>query len=281
LPGLAKTSQLGPGGQADVHQFGVDYYADLAGPLTLTFDGADTISLAGAAPREGSAMWWSNRGDDSVETLTRAFDLSGVQSASLQFSAWHELELNFDYAFVSVSTDGGTTWTPLKGSTTTDQDPQGHNYGNGYTGVSGAPGVEPEKGTRGQWLDEQVDLTPYAGKNILLRFWVVNDDAYNAPGLLIDSVRIPELGYADGAEQGDGGWQAQGFVRTSGQLPQTWALRLIRVSGGATAVEHVPVDAQGRATVKLADGERGTLAVIGTTPFTTEPASYEYSVTRP
>ena len=23
-------------------------------------------------------MWWSNRGDDSVETLTRAFDLSGV-----------------------------------------------------------------------------------------------------------------------------------------------------------------------------------------------------------
>ena len=91
---------------------------------------------------------------------------------------------------------------------------------------------------------------------------------------------LAELGYADDAEQGDGGWQAQGFVRTSGELPQTWALRLIR-TGRATSVEPIPVDAQGRATVTLADGERGTLAVIGTTRFTTEPAGYSYSVAQP
>ena len=83
--------------------------------------------------------------------------------------------------------------------------------------------------------------------------------------------------YADGAEDGDGGWQAQGFVRTSGVLPQTWALRLIRESGGTTSVERLPVDAAGRAHVQLAEGERGTLAVSGTTPFTTEPASYSLS----
>jgi immune inhibitor A len=282
LPHVATIGNLqGDAAQSSVQQFGVDYYGDLAGPLTLTFDGADTVSLAGAAPREGRAMWWSNRGDDSVTTLTRAFDLRGVQHATLQFSARYELEQNFDYAFVSVSTDSGTTWTPLKGSTTTDQDPQGQNYGNGFTGVSGAPGVDTGRGTRGQWVDEQVDLSPYAGKNVLLRFWVVNDDAFNAPGMLIDNIRIPELSYADGAEQGDGGWQAQGFVRTGGELPQTWALRLIRKSGGATSVEQIPVDAQGRATVTLAEGESGTLAVIGTARFTTEPASYSYSVTRP
>ena len=282
LPQLAAINDLqGDAAQASVQQFGVDYYGDLVGPLTLAFDGADSVSLVGAVPREGRAMWWSNRGDDSVETLTRAFDLSGMQRATLQFSAWYELELNFDYAFVSVSADGGTTWTPLKGSTTTTQDPQGQNYGNGLTGVSGAPEVDTGRGTRGQWIEEQVDLTPYAGKNILLRFWVVNDDAFNAPGMLIDNIRIPELSYADRAEQDDGGWQAQGFVRTSGELPQTWALRLIRVSGSATSIEHVPVDAQGRATVTLADGEHGTLAVIGTARFTTEPAGYSYSVTRP
>jgi len=279
---LAAISDLqGDAAQASVQQFGVDYYGNLVGPLTLAFDGADTVSLAGAGPREGRAMWWSNRGDDSVTTLTRAFDLSGAQRATLQFSAWYELELDFDYAFVSVSADGGTTWTPLKGSTTTAQDPQGQNYGNGITGISGAPGLDTGHGTRGQWIEEQVDLTPYAGKQVLLRFWVVNDDVFNAPGVLIDNIRIPELSYADGAEQGDGGWQAQGFVRTSGELPQTWALRLIRVSGGATSVEHVPADAQGRATVTLADGERATLAVIGTARFTTEPAGYSYHVTRP
>jgi immune inhibitor A len=281
LPGLAAISDLqGDAAQANVRQFGVDYY-NLQGPLTLAFDGADTVGLTSTQPREGRMMWWSNRGDDSTETLTRAFDLSDVQQATLQFAAWYELELNYDYAFVSVSTDNGTTWQPLKATSSTDRDPQGHNYGNGITGISGAPGVETDKGTRGQWVDEQVDLTPYAGKRILLRFWVVNDDGYNAPGMLIDNIRIPELSYADGAEQGDAGWQAQGFVRTSGELPQTWALRLIRVSGGAAKVEHVPADAQGRATVTLADGERGTLAVIGTTRFTTEPAGYSYSVTRP
>jgi hypothetical protein len=282
LPRQAEIGTLqGDAAQASVHQFGVDYYGDLAGPLTFTFEGTNTVSLAGTAPREGRAMWWSNRGDDSTTTLTRAFDLSGVQRATLQFAAWYELEQDFDYAFVSVSADGGTTWTPLKGSTSSDQDPQGRNYGNGFTGVSGTPGMDTGRGTHGQWVDEQVDLTPYAGKNILLRFWVVNDDAFNAPGLLIDNISIPELHYADGAEQGDGGWQAQGFVRTSGELPQTWALRLIRTSGGATSVERVPVDAQGRATVALAEGERGTLAVIGTARFTSEPGSYSYSVARP
>src|SRR5205814_2465958 len=124
LSQLATVSELqGDAAQATVHQFGVDYYGDLVGPLTLAFDGADTVSLAGAAPREGRAMWWSNRGDDSVETLTRAFDLSGAQQTTLQFSAWYELEQNFDYAFVSVSANGGATWAPLKGSTTTTQDP--------------------------------------------------------------------------------------------------------------------------------------------------------------
>ena len=279
LPQLATVGELqGDTTQATVHQFGVDYYGALKGPLTLAFDGADTVSLAGAAPPEGRTMWWSNRADDSVETLTRAFDLRAVPRATLQFSAWYELELNFDYAFVSVSADDGTTWTPLKGSSTTDQDPQGHNYGNGLTGISGAPGVANDQGTRGKWIDEQVDLTPYAGKQIRLRFWVVNDDELNMPGLLIDNMHIPELKYADGAEQGDGGWQAQGFVRVTGELPQTWALRLIRTSGGTTSVDPVPVDAQGRAIVTLADGERGTLAVIGTTRFTTEPA--RYSLTR-
>jgi hypothetical protein len=282
LPEKAEPSQPeSSGAQTTVSQFGVDYYGELSGPLTFTFNGAKSVSLTGAQPAEGSSMWWSNRGDDSVETLTREFDLSGLQQATLQFSTWYELELSFDYAFVSASTDGGKTWQALKGNTTTDQDPQGHNYGNGITGISGAPNQETDRGTRGQWITEQIDLAAFAGKRVLLRFWVVNDDGYNAPGMLIDNIRIPELGYADGAEQGDGGWQAQGFVRTTGELPQTWSLGLIRVKDGATSVDRVPVDAQGHATVALGEGERGTLAVIGTTRFTTEPASYSYTITNP
>lgn len=282
LPGAAALTDVGAGEQrAEVSQFGADYLGMLEGPLTVSFDGAETVGLTGAQPHSGAHMWWSNRGDDSISTLTRAFDLSGVERATLEFAAWYELEKDFDYGFVAVSTDAGQTWKTLKGASTTDDDPQGLNFGNGLNGVSGTPGVEPDKGTRGQWIAERMDLSPFAGQPILLRFWVINDDAYNAQGLLIDDIRIPEIGYRDDGEGGEGGWQAQGFVRTSGRLAQQWALRLIRSAGGALSVSEVPVDQQGRAEVRVADRERAVLAVIGTTPLTTEPASYSYAVAKP
>jgi immune inhibitor A len=282
LPGKAAMSERQPGETTStVSQFGVDYYGELKGPLTCSFDGAATLNLTGALPKDGRLMWWSNRGDESVATLTHEFDLTGVKKATLQFSTWYEIELDWDYAFVTVSADGGRNWTTLKGKTTTNTNPQGLNFGNGLTGVSGSPGTETDKGTRGRWIEEQMDLTPFAGQKVLLRFWVVNDAAYNAQGMLIDDIRIPELNYSDGAEGSDGGWQLQGFVRTTGELPQTWALRLIRTSGGQTTVEPVPTDSQGRAAFNLADSETGVLAVIGTTPFSTEPATYTYTVAMP
>jgi immune inhibitor A len=282
LPGSAALTDVEPGQQhATVAQFGADYLGVLKGPLTIDFDGAEAIGLTGAEPKDGRYMWWSNRGDDSVETLTREFDLSGAQKATLQFSTWYEIEKDWDYGFVTVSTDGGQNWTTLKGKSTTDNDPQGQNFGNGLTGVSGSPGAEPDKGTRAKWIEEQMDLTPFVGKKILLRYWVVNDAGYNAEGMLIDNIRIPELSYRDSAEEGDGGWQAQGFVRTTGELPQDWTLRFIYTKDGKIAVEPVAVDAQGRATVTVPNGERAILAVMGSTEFTTEPASYGYSVSKP
>jgi immune inhibitor A len=282
LPDSASLTDVEPGEQqATVSQFGVDYLGVLEGPLTIDFDGVETIGLTGAQPKDGRYMWWSNRGDDSVETLTREFDLSGVQQATLEFSTWYEIENDWDYGFVTVSTDGGESWTTLEGTSTTNDDPQGQNFGNGLTGVSGEPGAETDKGTRAKWIEERMDLTPFAGKQILLRFWVVNDAGYNAQGMLIDNIRIPELDYSDGAEADEGGWQAQGFVRTTGTLPQVWSLRLMQSSDGKIVVEPLAVDAQGRATATIPQGARAILAVIGTTQFTTEPAAYSYRVANP
>ncbi|NJO83089.1 MAG: hypothetical protein HC828_09895 [Blastochloris sp.] len=248
------------------------------GPVTLTFDGSDAVSVTGAPTQNGYA-WWSNRGDDSVSTLTRAFDLSGAAAATLQFSVWHEIELNWDYGFVTVSTDGGTTWTTLQGTTTVADDPQGNNIGGqGLTGVSGAPGQKTDLGVEGQWIEEQMDLSPFAGKQVLVRFWLIHDAAYNATGMLLDNIRIPEITYSDDAETDQGGWDAQGFVRTTGMLPQQWNLRLVREGRNGTTVEPLPTDAQGRATAQLGDGERGRLVIIGSTPHTTQAAPYTYTV---
>jgi immune inhibitor A len=223
-------------------------------------------------------MWWSKRGDDSYSSLTREFDLSGLDSATLEFSTWYEIELNWDYAFVTVSTDNGETWNPLQGSLTTEDDPQGNNLGNGITGVSGSPGVETDEGTHGVWLEESMDLTPYAGQKIQLRFWMVHDAAYNAQGILIDNIRIPELNYQDGAEDPNPeGWVAEGFVRTSGSLPQLWELRLITQEGRTTKVVPIEVDAQGRASFTLEGRTNAILMISGATPFTTSPAIYNYT----
>ncbi|KAB8139901.1 hypothetical protein F8S13_26350 [Chloroflexia bacterium SDU3-3] len=273
----ARTEKALPSDRTDVSQFGADYLT-LEGPATLHFDGASTVSLVGATPKGGTGMWWSNAGDDSVQMLTKEFDLSGQTKATLSFDAWYEIERHYDYAFVTASTDGGTTWQTIKGGTTTDEDPQGQNFGNGITGVSGSPSSEINEGVDGQWLPEQFDLSAYAGKKILLRFWLISDSALNGAGLLIDNIQIPELGYSDDVEQGDDGWQATGFVRTSGTLPQLWALRLVRTGAQGTTVERVATDAQGDADITLAAGERATLVVMGSTPITTEPASYRYTL---
>ncbi|MCS6879783.1 MAG: immune inhibitor A [Oscillochloridaceae bacterium] len=259
-----------------VAQFGADYYALPAGAREVRFRGATSVGIA-SEPARG-VSWWSGRSDDSYATLTRAFDLSGLNRATLQFATWYEIENDYDYAFVSVSNDGGQTWETLPGSLTTEDDPQGMNYGHGITGVSGAPGAKLEDGARGVWVEEKIDLTPYAGQRILLRFWQINDQGFNAPGMLIDDIRIPELGYADDAESGDGGWEAAGFVRTAGVLPQRWELRLVRTANGRTTVEALPVDAGGSARASLVPGEQAVLVILGATPHTTERAAYQLDV---
>lgn len=264
-------------GQESVAQFGSDFWQiDSADQeRVLRFDGSDTIGVVATEP-EGSAMWWSNRGDNAHGTLTRSFDLRNVSSATLQFRLWYHLEADYDYGFVSVSTDGGTTFTTLSSRYTTTEDPQGANWGNGYTGTSS--GADSETAT---WVDEQIDLTPYAGKEIVLRFSMITDDAVTKPGMVLDNIRIPEINFSDDVESDAAAWQATGFARTNNRLPQGWEVRLVRISGRDVSFEPLELDAQNRGEYRLAASERGALIVMATTPHTTERASYDIAISQP
>jgi hypothetical protein len=257
----------------DVHEFGAQYI-DLkaparAGDYALTLQGATTVKIANADPHSGKYVWYSNRGDDSDMTLTRAFDLSGLTKATLDAWLWYDIEKDFDYAFVEVSGDNGVTWDTLKGQQTVATNPNGTNYGNGYTGRIG------------QWFEERFDLNPYAGKPILVRFEYITDDAFNATGLLVDDISIPELNYSDNVENGDGGWQADGFVRVNNFLPQSYSVQLIRF-GSKTTVERIALDAGNRAQVTLknfgGDLSRAILVISGLTPVTTETTAFDVSI---
>ncbi|MEX0684240.1 MAG: hypothetical protein WD472_12395 [Dehalococcoidia bacterium] len=246
--------------ETSVHQYAADYLEIEEGAGNIfRFEGAQEVSIG--VPEHDGAFWWSNRGDAIDSRLTLEVDLSDVNSATLTFDAWYDIEEGWDYAYVAVSTDDGETWKALEGTSTTTDNPAGASYGEGYTGSSG------------DWVDEEVDLSEYAGQEVLLRFEMVTDDAASLAGLAVDNIAIPEIDFVDDAED-DGDWSAEGFQRVDGPLEQKWALRLIDAEGG---VREINMNTDSSAEVLLG-GEAVMIVVMALTRGTAEPASYSWVV---
>jgi immune inhibitor A len=258
-----------------VHQYAADYIelGNTRGNLVIEFAGSTHVRLVDNEPHSGQYEWWSNRGDVSNMTLTREFDLSDLEAATIEFWTWYDIEDDYDYAYVEASTDGGQTWHILSGEHTTESNPYGNSFGHAYTGMSGG-------GERPVWVKEQVDLTPYVGQSALVRFEYITDDAYSDPGFCVDDIAIPQLGYAYDAEL-DGGWEAQGFIRSTNIVPQDWLAQVIAFGRDTRILEMELGDKQeGRLVLEGfgTDVDRAVLVVSALAPATTEVASYEYSV---
>jgi len=146
-------------------------------------------------PYNGTYAWYSGTGNNLENTLSRTFDLSGVTSATLEFEGKYEMEWGestdgdyyyYDLGYVNVSTDSGVTWDTL----TVYQ-----GYTDGY-------------------LHEELDLTPYAGlSNVMVRFAYITDESnyYHHDGWYIDDIRIQQINFFDGAENGTTGWAVTGW----------------------------------------------------------------------
>lgn len=252
----------------DVRQYGVDYIRiGCRGQATLHFKGANSVALLPEDPYSGSYAFWSNKGDESDMTLTRAFDLRGLSGPiELSYQTWFDIEEDWDYLYVLASTNGGDDWDFLRTPSGTSSNPMGNNYGYAYTGVSDG------------WIEETVDLSTYAGQEILLRFEYITDAALNGEGLLVDDIAIPALEYFEDFEQGDGGWQADGFARVQNVLPQTFRLALITY-GDQVTVTHYVLDGAHSVDIPLDfdAADEVTLVVMGSTRFTRTPAAYNFS----
>jgi hypothetical protein len=262
-------------GDGDVHQFAADYVeVELSqGDAVFSFDGAETVGAIANEPYSGTGQWWSNRGDAIDSTLTAEFDLAGVPSATLRFRAWYDIEEHWDYAYVMASTDGGDTWRILPGEHTTEENPLRLAYGPGYTGKSGGDDAR-------SWVEEEVDLAPFAGKKILLRFEYITDEGVNLDGFAIDDIEIPELGFFDDAES-DGPWQAEGFRRLTSALPQRFVVQVIEI-GQTTTVTTVPLDEANSGDVRLSGFgstlDKAVIVVAAITDGTRQTAPYRYSL---
>jgi hypothetical protein len=212
-------------------------------------------------------MFWSNRGDESDMTLTREFDFTDVSGPiTLSFALWHDLEEDYDYAYLETSTDG-KTWEILTTPSGTPDDPTGQSYGWAYNGQTNG------------WITEDVDLSQFAGQTVQIRFEYITDAALNGEGLLVDDIRIDAIEYAEDFETDEGGWEAAGFVRVENVLPQAYRLALI-TKGDTTTVTDIELNSDQTAEIPLSlnPGEEAVLVVAGTTRFTRQPAAYEIEV---
>lgn len=277
LPNAADLT-AGDSHSGQVAQYGAEYLR-LTAPqaMNVHFQGQTVTPLIPTTARSGEYMMWSNRGDNVATSMTRAFDLSGVKNATLQFAAWYDIEEDWDYGYVEVSTDNGQTWDLLKTTRATDTNPNGNAFGPGLTGQSG------EKDNP-QWVEEKADLTPYAGKKILIRFQQINDDAVNLNGFAVDDIRIPEIKYSEDFETGDGGWKTEGWLRTNGVVPQRYLVQLIEMRGETPTVRAIPVGPDGRADITIdgmgTDFTEAILVVAGAAPVTTQTTGYSVTVDR-
>ncbi len=264
--------------RARVNQFATDYVElqpSGASTLHLSFSGDPTVPIVANTPIQGNMEWWSNRGDEMDSTLTRTLDLRHVRHATLQYDIWYAVEQDFDYGYVEVSTDGGRTWYTLHGQHTTDTDPNGANFGNGYTGLS-----TKQPGNHGGWLHESVDLSPYAGRVVQVRFEQITDDAFNLSGLTLDNIRVPEIGFADAP--GDAGWKTHGWVRVSNILPTQWLVQMVLYTTTGVKVRQMTLSPTGDGTATISglgkDVKRVVLAISPTAPQTTIPSRYTLNV---
>ena len=248
-----------------VHQYAADYFElDPIASGELRVAASPTVPLFDA-PGDG-AIFWGLRADNVDTRLTRRFDLGAVANATLRYKVWHEIETDYDFCYSLASRDGAS-WVPLRGRWTTDRNAVGASLGPGYTGASGSTA---------DWLDEELDLTPYAGHSVAIRFECVTDQSYSGPGFAVDSIAIPEIGFFDDAES-DRGWFAEGFVRGPNRISQPAVALLVETTEQDVRRREVPLNADGVGTLLIEadpDVQRRLLIVAGLAPVTLSEMPY-------
>jgi immune inhibitor A len=149
-------------------------------------------------PTSGTHTWWSGKGNDLENTLSRSVTLPAGSPASLDLQANWDIEDcgpdPCDYAYVEV--DDGSGYKPIPGTITNPDE------GNGIDGASNG------------WKAGHFDLSSYAGKTIGLRFRYSTDGAAGGLGFFADDIKVTSGSQTlvdDGAENGANGWTADGF----------------------------------------------------------------------
>ncbi len=165
----------------------------------FVFDGDDNIRTGWqytnnvpATTYMPAEMWYSGSGIDEVDLLlTQEVNLTGATENGehmLTLNTYWDIETQWDFGFVQVSTDGGETWTSLDDVGDYCRDdivPEGY-----PEIIANMPGLT---GTSGGVVDVTFDLSAYDGQEILVGYrymtdWGTTNDGWYIYGVNVDGV---------------------------------------------------------------------------------------------
>ncbi len=342
--------------------------------VNLRFAGAPMTARLpmGGSRAADDRFYWSGNARNANARMTRSLDLRPVLTATLTFDAWYSLPRGFNYAYVSVSEDGGSTWRALPLAGTATDNPLGAAVGAGLTGVSstepprpfpllgvamaadgitvsavtvdgpaGAAGLQAGDRILGydgrewdrvpnivsvladyapgdtitliigrgegestaqfdlpvvlgtfptrtlepdaEWLPQSVDLSAYAGNEILLRFETVTLPGHETLGLAVDNLQVREINFSDGGENTES-WQLEGFAAVTSDVSQQY---IIQTFVAPTQTEAASVQAliapddpatAGEWSFRLTPNQQMILAISAVSDETLVPTTFTLDV---
>jgi len=121
---------------------------------------------------------YSNNVNSSLKYSSQ-ISLSDVLGATLEFDTQWDIENDWDYGQIQISTNNGSTWTALIGLFT--------NPGTGSFQPNGEPLYD---GTQLTWVHETMDISNYVNQNISLRFLFRSDGYITQDGWYVDNIAV-------------------------------------------------------------------------------------------
>lgn len=161
---------------------------------SISFDGVDFLGTpwtSVADPKDATnKVLWGGQGDEADNAIILEADLSSVDSATLNFDNYLDIEEQWDFGVVQVSIDSGKTWKSLANNNTRSDVVE-----EGYPKIKeNVPGFT---GNLKTWQEESFDLSEYAGQKVLVSFRYLTDWGHTDGGWFIDNITIPEIGYSN------------------------------------------------------------------------------------
>ncbi len=145
---------------------------------TTTLDFVSAPTSITDSPGNGND--YPNAANNSV-TLNQTIDLTNSVSAVLNFHAKWDIEDNYDYCQLMVSSDGGSSWIPMCGLYT-------------ETGTNDQDAGEPVyDGVQSTWVEEEIDLNDFLGQQIQIRFRLRSDNFVTGDGYYFDDFKITTI----------------------------------------------------------------------------------------